>query len=89
MGRSKKARKAEGKHKTALKNPKNGNPRQTGRKASCYSGHRIRNMLWGTISLNKLLLNRSGVDLWWMWSQLGGEFWEKKRTLWLGGWSTA
>ena len=38
------------KHKTALRNPKNGKPRQTGRKASCYSGRKIRNMFWGTIA---------------------------------------
>ena len=86
VGKRWEAGKAEKKHKTALKNPKNGKPRQTGRKASCYSRRRIRNRL-GENSLNKLLLNKLKVDLWWRWSQLGGEFWEKNRTLWLGGWS--
>ena len=58
VGKRWKAGKVEEKHNTALKNPKNGKPRQTGRRASCYFGRRIRNRL-GENSLNKLLLSRS------------------------------
>ena len=58
VGKRWKAGKAEEKHKTTLKTPKNGKPRQTGRKASCYSVRRIRNKL-GENSLNKFLLSRS------------------------------
>ena len=51
-----KAEKAKEKLKTALRNPKKGSLGYTGKKASCYSGRRIRNMLWD-MSLNKLLLD--------------------------------